>query len=61
MTEYVAFFSKHDILNVSGVHLVNVYVDYILHFKKSIYFAGIAFVCDAGAIMLSDICSVRKG
>ena len=28
---------------------------------KSIYFAGIAFVCDAGAIMLSDICSVRKG
>ena len=28
---------------------------------KSIYFAGIAFVCDAGAIMLSDICFVRKG
>ena len=28
---------------------------------KSIYLAGIAFVCDAGAIMLSDICFVRKG
>ena len=28
---------------------------------KSIYFAGITFVCDAGAILLSDICSVRKG
>ena len=27
---------------------------------KSIYFAGIAFFCDAGAIKLSDICSVRK-
>ena len=27
---------------------------------KSIYFAGIAFVCDAGALMLSDICSVRN-
>ena len=28
---------------------------------KNIYFAGIAFICDAGAIKLSDICSVRKG
>ena len=28
---------------------------------KSIYCAGIAFVCDASVIKLSDICSVRKG
>ena len=28
---------------------------------KSIYFAGIAFFCDACAIKLSHICSVRKG
>ena len=28
---------------------------------KSIYFAGITFICDAGAMKLSDICPVRKG
>ena len=28
---------------------------------KSIYFAEIAFICDVGAIKLTDICSVRKG
>ena len=28
---------------------------------KSICFVGIAFICDAGAINLSDICSIRKG
>ena len=28
---------------------------------KSIYFARIDFICDAGAKELSDICSVRKG
>ena len=32
------------------------YVDYILHFKKNIYFAGIAFICNVDAIKLSDIC-----
>ena len=36
-------------------------VDYTYCTLKSIYFAGIAFICDAGAIKLSDICSVRKG
>ena len=28
---------------------------------RSIYFAEIAFICDVGAIRLTDICSVRKG
>ena len=28
---------------------------------KSIYFAGIASICDEGAIKRSNICSVRKG
>ena len=28
---------------------------------KSIYFAGIAFICDEGAIKQSNICFVRKG
>ena len=28
---------------------------------KSIYFAEIVFICDVGAIKLTDICSVRKG
>ena len=28
---------------------------------KSIYFAGIAFICDEGAIKWSNICSVRRG
>ena len=28
---------------------------------KSIYFAEIAFICDVGAIKLTDISSVRKG
>ena len=28
---------------------------------KSIYFGEIAFICDVGAIHLTDICSVRKG
>ena len=27
---------------------------------KSTYFAGIAIICDAGAIKLSDVCSVRN-
>ena len=35
-------------------------VDYTLHFE-SIYFAGISFIQDAGAIKLSDIWSFRKG
>ena len=28
---------------------------------KSIYFAGIAFICDVGTIKLTDICFVSRG
>ena len=30
-------------------------------FAYYIYFTGIAFLCDAGEIKMSDICSVRYG
>ena len=48
--------------NFEMPHLVHAScVGYILCFKFVVVVAGIAFICDAGAIKLSDICSVRKG
>ena len=37
MTEYVVFFSKHNILNVSAVHLVNVYPPKMYHIKEVLH------------------------
>ena len=37
MTDNVVFFSKHDILNVSAVHLVNVYPPKMYHIKEVLH------------------------